>query len=314
MNHCDVRGNLLGTFEFDKMPSNLKTIHDSSLLVFDKISCINNNDLDYVNTDRKDITNNGENNITNNRGNDITNNGENNIANTNGSSNNNSSRNDNNDNNQHCKDNIPSINSDIKTSNEIMLLNNQNNDYQHAKETKIKSDYLEINNQYKNENKNEINARSSSDFSKFNLLSSNSNSNEFLNSGNSYFFQPEKSIFVKKCIGDEEAANSLKQFTWMECSINSVEDSIQNSLLIINAKKKRKREDILNKCVDKDDIGSDTMKYEKLNMTNTRFQMDSGIKDEVDEREGCYDGTQFNSHDNIPQNVLQNDYIKNEIE
>ena len=187
MNHCDVRGNLLGTFEFDEMPSNLKPIHDSNLLVFDKISCINNNDLDYVNTDRKDvtnneennITNNGENNITNNGENNITNNGENDIANTDGSSNNNNddrnsnNNNNHNDNNQHCKDYISSINSDIKTSYEITLLNNQNNDYQQAKETKIKSDYLEINNQYKNENKNEINARSSSDFSKFNLLSSN---------------------------------------------------------------------------------------------------------------------------------------------
>ena len=57
----------------------------------------------------------------------------------------------------------------------------------------------------------------------------------------------------------------------MECSTNNVEDSIQNSLLIINAKKKRKREDILNKSGDKEDNGSDTKKYEKLNMTNTRF-------------------------------------------
>ena len=175
------------------MPSNLKTIHDSNLLVFDKLSCINNNDLDYVNTDRKVVTNNGENNMAN-----IDGNSNNSNDNNSDNNNNNSSNNYNNDNNQHCKDNISSIiNSDIKTSYEITLLNNQNNNYQQAKETKIKSDYLEINNQYKNENenKNEIEARSSSDFSKFNLLSSNSNSNEFLNSGNSYFFQPEKSIF-----------------------------------------------------------------------------------------------------------------------
>ena len=231
------------------------------------------------------------------------------------------------------------------------------NDHEKRDENNNRNDYeidnkKENENECKNVNQNSIRMNTSSEFTNLNLFSSDSNTPTLILE-KFQLFHPNKSIFVKKCIGDEEASNSLKQYTWIERSSDHEEDSSTNLLPIIisnnTIKNKRKREETIpNKKVNKNENESEIVKkngninkideYEKVictdlndkitfstydDMKNNRLVENVNIKNEL---EIAGDGKEFSQEESrkidsmldwkssILKNVPQSRFIKNEIE